>query len=169
MMYAVLCYNNEEMVCGWSKEQDDAVMTALSGVHEKWERVGKLKPSIRLLPTSAATTFSPLAAPAPRPPCVAADGPRRGGPTRTVAAVGSPHGDGRGSLTVEAGPDAGRRATDAAHLSESERLADDGAHEQQDGKAHQSSFNQGTIAQAGAWRRPEGDVEAEDGEAPEQR
>lgn len=57
MMYAVLCYNNEEMVCGWSKEQDDAVMAALSGVHEKWESAGKLKPAIRLLPTSAATTL----------------------------------------------------------------------------------------------------------------
>lgn len=57
MMYAVLCYNNEEMVCGWSKEQDDAVMAALSKVHDKWEHAGKLKPSIRLLPTSAATTL----------------------------------------------------------------------------------------------------------------
>ncbi len=57
MMYAVLCYNNEEMVCGWSKEQDDAVMAALTVVHEKWEGSGKLKPSIRLLPTSAATTL----------------------------------------------------------------------------------------------------------------
>lgn len=57
MMYAVLCYNNEEMVCGWTREQDDAVMAALSKVHEKWEGSGKLKPSIRLLPTSAATTL----------------------------------------------------------------------------------------------------------------
>ena len=57
MMYAVLCYNSEEMVCGWSKEQDDAVMAALSTVHDKWETAGKLKPSIRLLPTSAATTL----------------------------------------------------------------------------------------------------------------
>src|ERR1051325_10912083 len=57
MMYAVLCYNNEEMVCGWSKEQDDAVMAELNKVHEKWEGSGKLKPSIRLLPTSAATTL----------------------------------------------------------------------------------------------------------------
>jgi hypothetical protein len=57
MMYAVLCYNNEEMVCGWTKEQDDAVMAALSKVHDKWEKAGKLKPSIRLLPTSAATTL----------------------------------------------------------------------------------------------------------------
>ena len=57
MMYAVLCYNNEEMVCGWSKEQDAAVMDALSKAHDKWERAGKLKPSIRLLPTTAATTL----------------------------------------------------------------------------------------------------------------
>ena len=57
MMYAVLCYNDEQMVCGWSKEQDDAVMTALHTVHDKWEQAGKLKPSIRLLPTSAATTL----------------------------------------------------------------------------------------------------------------
>lgn len=57
MMYAVLCYNNEEMVCGWTREQDDAVMAALSKVHEIWEGAGKLKPSIRLLPTTAATTL----------------------------------------------------------------------------------------------------------------
>lgn len=57
MMYAVLCYNNEEMVCGWTREQDDAVMVALSKVHDKWEGAGKLKPSIRLLPTTAATTL----------------------------------------------------------------------------------------------------------------
>ena len=57
MMYAVLCYNDEQMVCGWTKEQDDAVMAALSKVHDKWEGAGKLKPSIRLLPTSAATTL----------------------------------------------------------------------------------------------------------------
>ena len=57
MLYAVLCYNSEEMVCAWSKEEDDAVMAKLSVVHEKWEKAGKLKPSIRLLPTSAATTL----------------------------------------------------------------------------------------------------------------
>ncbi|MEQ1782241.1 MAG: YciI family protein [Hyphomonadaceae bacterium] len=57
MLYAVLCYNNEEMVCGWTKEQDDAVMAALTKAHDKWEKAGKLKPSIRLLPTSAATTL----------------------------------------------------------------------------------------------------------------
>jgi hypothetical protein len=45
------------MVCGWTKEQDEAVMAQLSKVHERWEKAGKLKPSIRLLPTSAATTL----------------------------------------------------------------------------------------------------------------
>lgn len=57
MLYAVLCYNSEEMVCAWTKEEDDAVMAKLSVVHDKWEKAGKLKPSIRLLPTSAATTL----------------------------------------------------------------------------------------------------------------
>lgn len=57
MLYAVLCYNSEEMVTGWTKEQDDQVMDRLHKAHEKWEKAGKLKPAIRLLPTSAATTL----------------------------------------------------------------------------------------------------------------
>lgn len=57
MMYAVLCYNDEKMVSGWTKAQDDAVMANLSKVHERWERAGKLKPAIRLQPTAAATTL----------------------------------------------------------------------------------------------------------------
>lgn len=57
MLYAVLCYNDEAAVFSWTKEEDDAVMSRLSVVHEKWEANGKLKPSIRLLPTSAATTL----------------------------------------------------------------------------------------------------------------
>jgi hypothetical protein len=57
MLYAVLCYNDEASVFAWTKEEDDAVMGRLAKVHEKWEANGKLKPSIRLLPTSAATTL----------------------------------------------------------------------------------------------------------------
>lgn len=57
MLYAVLCYNDEATVFSWSKEEDDAVMGRLNVVHEKWEEAGKLKPSLRLLPTSAATTL----------------------------------------------------------------------------------------------------------------
>lgn len=57
MLYAVLCYNDEAAVFSWTKEEDDAVMGRLNVVHEKWEKAGKLKPSLRLLPTSAATTL----------------------------------------------------------------------------------------------------------------
>ena len=57
MLYTVLCYNDEASVFAWTKEEDDAVMGRLNVVHEKWEKAGKLKPSIRLLPTSAATTL----------------------------------------------------------------------------------------------------------------
>jgi len=57
MLYAILCYNDEATVFSWTKEEDAAVMNRLSVVHEKWERAGKLKPSLRLLPTSAATTL----------------------------------------------------------------------------------------------------------------
>lgn len=56
-LYTVLCYNDEAAVFAWTKEEDDAVMGRLNVVHEKWEAKGKLKPSIRLLPTSAATTL----------------------------------------------------------------------------------------------------------------
>jgi hypothetical protein len=57
MMYAILCYNNEAEVFSWTQAQDDAVMGRLAVVHEKWEGAGKLKPSIRLMPTSAAATL----------------------------------------------------------------------------------------------------------------
>ena len=57
MMYAILCYNNEAEVFAWSKEHNDAVMGRLGVIQQKWENAGKLKPSLRLLPTSAATTL----------------------------------------------------------------------------------------------------------------
>lgn len=57
MLYAILCYNDEAAVFSWTKEEDDAVMARLNVIHEKWEKAGKLKPSLRLLPTSAATTL----------------------------------------------------------------------------------------------------------------
>ena len=57
MLCALLCYNSEDVVCAWTKEEDDAVMARLGVVHERWERAGKLKPAIRLLPTTAATTL----------------------------------------------------------------------------------------------------------------
>ena len=57
MLYTLLCYNKEDVVWSWSKEEDDAVMTRLSTVHEKLVKAGKLGPSLRLLPTTAAATL----------------------------------------------------------------------------------------------------------------
>ena len=57
MLYTLLCYNKEDVVWSWSKEEDDAMMANLTVVHEKLTREGKLGPSLRLLPTTAATTL----------------------------------------------------------------------------------------------------------------
>ena len=57
MLYTLLCYNKEDVVWSWSKEEDDAVMAKLDVVHQKLTREGKLGPSLRLLPTTAATTL----------------------------------------------------------------------------------------------------------------
>jgi hypothetical protein len=57
MLYSLLCYNKEDVVWSWSREEDDAVMSRLSVVHEKLVKQGKLGPSLRLLPTTAAATL----------------------------------------------------------------------------------------------------------------
>jgi hypothetical protein len=57
MQYAILCYHNEDVVWSWSQEEDAAVMTKLGEVQQKWAEAGKLGPSLRLLPTTAATTL----------------------------------------------------------------------------------------------------------------
>src|SRR5215471_2544927 len=57
MLYTLLCYNKEDVVWSWTKEEDEAVMGRLSVVHEKLVQQGKLGPSLRLLPTTAATTL----------------------------------------------------------------------------------------------------------------
>jgi hypothetical protein len=57
MLYALLCYNPEEVVYSWTKEEDDAVMARLDVVHQRLLKQGKMGPSLRLLPTTAATTL----------------------------------------------------------------------------------------------------------------
>jgi len=57
MLYAILCYNSEAAVGGWSKEQDDAVMSRLATVRQKLKHEGRLGPVARLMPTTAATTL----------------------------------------------------------------------------------------------------------------
>ncbi len=57
MLYAILCYNDEDTVWSWTKEQDAAVMERIFKVQEGLIRDGKLGPSLRLMPTTAATTL----------------------------------------------------------------------------------------------------------------
>ena len=57
MLYAILCYNSEDVVGSWTKEEDDACMARLGKVEEKLSRQGRLGPVARLLPTTAATTL----------------------------------------------------------------------------------------------------------------
>jgi hypothetical protein len=57
MLYAILCYNEEDVVWSWSKEEDQAVMARLGTVHDRLTKAGKMGPSLRLLPTTSATTL----------------------------------------------------------------------------------------------------------------
>ena len=80
MLYAILCYHNEDVVCSWTKEQDAAVMQKLAVVQDKLKKQGRLGPVARLLPTTAATTLrkehasrwsSTVRSPKPRSSCSA--------------------------------------------------------------------------------------------------
>jgi hypothetical protein len=57
MLYAILCYHDEDVVSSWSKEQDAAVMAKLQVVQDRLKKDGRLGPVARLLPTTAATTL----------------------------------------------------------------------------------------------------------------
>ena len=57
MLYAILCYNFEDVVGAWTHEQDEAVMARLAVVQEKLAKDGRLGPVARLLPTTTATTL----------------------------------------------------------------------------------------------------------------
>ena len=57
MLYAILCYHDEDFTGSWTKEQDAAVMAKLTVVQDKLTKQGRLGPVARLLPTTAATTL----------------------------------------------------------------------------------------------------------------
>jgi hypothetical protein len=57
MLYAVLCYNEEDVVWSWSQQEDQAVMARLIVVQDRLTAAGKMGPSLRLLPTTSATTL----------------------------------------------------------------------------------------------------------------
>ncbi|KKB78268.1 hypothetical protein VW35_11500 [Devosia soli] len=57
MLYAVLCYNDENRVSTWTKEEDDACMVRLGKVQDELRSVGKLGPVVRLQNTTEAKTL----------------------------------------------------------------------------------------------------------------
>lgn len=56
MLYAILCYDSEEVVGAWSAETETAVMARLGAVQDRLRAEGRLGPVARLMPTTAATT-----------------------------------------------------------------------------------------------------------------
>jgi hypothetical protein len=57
MLYAILCYDSEDALAAWTKDQEDAAMAKLGVVQDRLERDGRLGPVARLMPTSTATTL----------------------------------------------------------------------------------------------------------------
>lgn len=57
MLYAILCYNDEDVVWSWGQEEEKKVMGRLAVVCDRLTKAGKLGPSLRLLPTTSATTL----------------------------------------------------------------------------------------------------------------
>jgi len=63
MLYAILCYDSEDVVHAWSKEHNDAVMDRLGAVTSRLAAQGRLGPTARLMPTTVATTVRKGATP----------------------------------------------------------------------------------------------------------
>ena len=51
MLYAILCYDNEEAISAWSEEQEAAVMSRLDAVTQRLASQRRLGPVARLMPT----------------------------------------------------------------------------------------------------------------------
>ena len=57
MLYAFLCYNDEDAVFSWTQAEDDAVMEKIDQVVDPLIKAGRFGPTARLMPTTAATTI----------------------------------------------------------------------------------------------------------------
>ncbi len=57
MLYAILCYDAEEVVGQWTPEEDAAAIGKLGAVIEKIGAQGRLGPVARLMPTTASTSI----------------------------------------------------------------------------------------------------------------
>ena len=56
MLYAILCYHDEDEVSAWTKQEDDAVLAKRAEVTRGLAAEGRLGPVARLMPTTAAVT-----------------------------------------------------------------------------------------------------------------
>lgn len=57
MLYTILCYHDEKVVYSWSRDEDAAVMGRLAEVQKRLTASGKMGASLRLMPTTAATSL----------------------------------------------------------------------------------------------------------------
>lgn len=57
MLYAILCYHDENVVNSWTKAEDDAVLAKRRRVQQELVDSGRMGPAIRLVPTTGATTI----------------------------------------------------------------------------------------------------------------
>ena len=57
MLYAILCYNLEDVIGAWTPARDAAVMARLGAVERDLALAGRLGSVVRLLPTTAAVTL----------------------------------------------------------------------------------------------------------------
>ncbi len=57
MLYAILCYDAEEIVGAWTPQEDEAAIAKLGVVIEKLAGQGRLGPVARLMPTTASTSI----------------------------------------------------------------------------------------------------------------
>jgi len=57
MLYAILCYHDEDVVTSWTKAEDDAVLAKRKRAAQDFVERGKMGPAVRLVPTTGATTI----------------------------------------------------------------------------------------------------------------
>lgn len=57
MLYAILCYDSEDVVGAWSKEEDDTAIAKLEKVQDKLAAENRLGPVARLSSTKSAMTL----------------------------------------------------------------------------------------------------------------
>lgn len=57
MLYAILCYDCEDAIASWTKDQHAGVMSRLGAVATSLAEQGRLGPVAQLVPTTAAVTI----------------------------------------------------------------------------------------------------------------